>query len=114
MYNEYQKRQRTTLSNKQTAFLKTYFYHNTFPTKQERDMVARKIDVSSRTVQIWFQNMRQKVKNKCPETETKEDFNKFCDLQLLAETAAEILERKKRHIRIKNENEDKSGKDIFY
>ncbi|KRH93038.1 putative Homeodomain-like, Homeodomain-related, Homeobox protein [Pseudoloma neurophilia] len=106
---EIKKRQRTILTNEQTRYLQTYFFHNTFPTKEERDIVARKLNMPPRTIQIWFQNMRQKVKNK-----SDKDVNEFRPLDLLADEAIKILERKKRlrfhteheHGVIKNDNSD--------
>lgn len=93
--NEYKKRQRTILSNEQTKYLQNYFYHNTFPSKEERDGVAKRLGMQPRTIQIWFQNMRQKVKNRTIDLQNSYK-KKFDALQLLAEGASMILEGRKK------------------
>lgn len=92
-FNDTKKRQRTILSVEQTKFLQNYFFHNTFPSKDERDEVAKKLGMPQRTIQIWFQNMRQKVKNRCNE---KTSHRQFEPLYLLAKSATQILADRKR------------------
>ncbi|KAH6691432.1 homeobox domain-containing protein [Plectosphaerella plurivora] len=55
-----QKRQRATQD--QLAILEIEFNKNPTPTAQVRDRIADEIDMTERSVQIWFQNRRAKIK----------------------------------------------------
>jgi len=54
------KRNRTT--PEQLLILEEAFLKNPTPTSQVRDAIAEKVEMSSRSVQIWFQNRRAKLK----------------------------------------------------
>lgn len=56
------KRSRTVLTPFQTRYLQSVLEKTYFPTQIQRDEISRAINVPSRTVQIWFQNQRQKAK----------------------------------------------------
>lgn len=88
------KKHRTILTIEQTRYLHNFFYFNSFPTREERMVIAKKLYVPPRTIQIWFQNMRQKVKNKCFKNVKKDQLSKFDALNTLAEKATRILEMK--------------------
>ncbi|KXN66480.1 Homeodomain-like protein, partial [Conidiobolus coronatus NRRL 28638] len=53
-------RKRTTRA--QFQVLEESFLHDPKPTVQIRRLLAQKLDMSPRTVQIWFQNRRAKQK----------------------------------------------------
>lgn len=58
------KRTRTTMSNTQHNMLLKVFEMDQFPSTEVREDIARKLMLKPRTVQIWFQNQRQKMKIK--------------------------------------------------
>lgn len=55
------KRQRAT--PQQLAFLRKMFCEDPKPDQRKREQIGRKIDMTPRSVQIWFQNNRAKTKN---------------------------------------------------
>lgn len=61
---ESKKRNRTIMSNSQSTFLRNFFKKTPFPDTSTREALARHLQMKPRTVQIWFQNMRQKNKPK--------------------------------------------------
>jgi hypothetical protein len=61
---EYKKRSRTVMTPAQSKVLKRYFDINSFPSTEVREELARTLGMKPRTVQIWFQNQRQKNKNR--------------------------------------------------
>jgi len=54
------KRNRT--SPEQLLILEEAFLKNPTPNGQTRDILAERVDMSPRSVQIWFQNRRAKMK----------------------------------------------------
>jgi LIM homeobox transcription factor 1 len=56
----FQRRKRFTAE--QTEFLQTIFQRNPMPDSQTRRWMAEQLNVSPKTVQIWFQNKRAKQK----------------------------------------------------
>lgn len=61
---KFRKRNRTIMTDRQSDFLKRFFTKNPFPNTSEREELGRVLNMRPRTVQIWFQNMRQKNKSK--------------------------------------------------
>jgi len=57
----YKKRSRAT--PEQLAILEATFEKNTSPNSKLREALAEKVHMSERSIQIWFQNRRAKVKN---------------------------------------------------
>lgn len=57
------KRKRTVLTAKQHQILVRAFEDCPFPDGEQRSVLGKSLNMSSRTVQIWFQNQRQKTKN---------------------------------------------------
>ncbi|KAG0441058.1 Homeobox protein HD-3 [Dictyocoela muelleri] len=57
-----EKRNRTIMNPARSAILKKYFRINMFPSTEVREELARILDIKPRSVQIWFQNQRQKVR----------------------------------------------------
>lgn len=60
----FKKRTRTIMTPIQNSLLMKFFLIDPFPTTEIRKDLARCLDIKPRTVQIWFQNQRQKAKNK--------------------------------------------------
>lgn len=56
------KRTRTVLTPIQTKYLQKILEKTSFPNQTEREEISREINIPVRTVQIWFQNQRQKAK----------------------------------------------------
>lgn len=63
MDHTYKKRKRTVLTAKQHQILVRAFDECPFPDGEQRTVLGKTLNMSSRTVQIWFQNQRQKTKN---------------------------------------------------
>lgn len=59
----YKKRIRTVMTPAQSESLKKYFQVNNFPSTEMREAISNALGMKPRTVQIWFQNQRQKMKN---------------------------------------------------
>lgn len=51
------KKRRTTAF--QTHVLQSVYQKTAFPSTQQREDLAQKLDMSPRAVQVWFQNKRQ-------------------------------------------------------
>jgi hypothetical protein len=60
-----QARPRTSITAKQRSILTRYFECICFPSDTERSDLASILGLSERTIQIWFQNARQRL---CPKT----------------------------------------------
>jgi hypothetical protein len=60
-------RRRNRLAAEETEYLNSLFLLNPKPNRHERQKIASKLDMSERTVQIWFQNRRAKVKRSLAE-----------------------------------------------
>lgn len=56
------KRNRVSLTNVQQQTLSHALDINAFPDKEKRAQLAQQLGIEARTVQIWFQNQRQKVR----------------------------------------------------
>ncbi|KAJ3394233.1 hypothetical protein HDU92_007091 [Lobulomyces angularis] len=55
-------KKRTRASPDQLAILEDTFLQNTSPNAKMREMLAEKLSMNERSIQIWFQNRRAKVK----------------------------------------------------
>lgn len=60
--NNDEKRNRTNMNPARSELLKKYFRINMFPSTEVREELARILDIRPRSVQIWFQNQRQKFR----------------------------------------------------
>jgi len=56
-------RRRSRATPEQLAILEATFEKNTSPNSKLREVLAEKVHMSERSIQIWFQNRRAKVKN---------------------------------------------------
>jgi hypothetical protein len=73
-----QKRQRAT--QEQLVLLEVEFEKNPTPTAVVRERIAQDINMTERSVQIWFQNRRAKIKNLVKKSiENGEDSNDIPD-----------------------------------
>lgn len=88
------KRVRTVMTNYQLKMLRNIFGENQFPSTEIREEIARSIKMTPRSVQIWFQNQRQKHKNEKIELS-------YSGLDILAE-AAEIMWNIEREAKMEN------------
>ncbi len=57
------KRKRTVLTARQHKILTKSFEECAFPDAEQRIELGKALNMTPRTVQIWFQNQRQKMKN---------------------------------------------------
>lgn len=93
-YFEVKKRNRTVMSPSQSKVLKNYFLRNMFPSTEAREELAKMLGMKPRTIQIWFQNMRQKNKNRLVCVDYYDDDWADCKgLHALAEIASNLLEK---------------------
>ncbi|KAI5162097.1 hypothetical protein NEAUS03_1913 [Nematocida ausubeli] len=65
----YKKRVRTVMTPVQNESLRRYFQINPFPSSEARLSISSSLGMRPRTVQIWFQNQRQKMKHVLQEEE---------------------------------------------
>lgn len=65
----YKKRIRTVMTPAQSDSLRRYFQINPFPSSEARASISSSLGMRPRTVQIWFQNQRQKMKHVVQEEE---------------------------------------------
>ncbi|KAJ9050230.1 hypothetical protein DSO57_1003938 [Entomophthora muscae] len=54
---------RTRISPQQLKILNCIFEEKKFPDAHEREILAQQLNISPRTIQIWFQNRRQKSRS---------------------------------------------------
>lgn len=55
-------KKRTRASPEQLAILEETFQNNTSPNSKMRELLGEKLGMNERSIQIWFQNRRAKVK----------------------------------------------------
>ncbi|WUR02766.1 homeobox domain-containing protein 6 [Vairimorpha necatrix] len=100
------KRVRTVMDANQSKILIDSFLKNSFPSTELRDELSRSLKIKSRTIQIWFQNQRQKIKNKNLALSKNEDEYPgmpFRSLNILATAAVATLYEKE----MNKEDDDK-------
>lgn len=61
-YNFEKKRNRTKMNNKQFSILREAFIKDIFPHSEKRKELANQLGLPQKTIQIWFQNQRQRAK----------------------------------------------------
>eukprot|EP01088_Endostelium_zonatum_P020060 TRINITY_DN7217_c0_g1_i1.p1 TRINITY_DN7217_c0_g1~~TRINITY_DN7217_c0_g1_i1.p1 ORF type:complete len:326 (+),score=111.98 TRINITY_DN7217_c0_g1_i1:157-1134(+) len=67
------KKKRRRLTNEQLATLESIFDKDTMPSTQVRNQLADNLDMTPRSVQIWFQNKRAKLKRNSQNPGAKEE-----------------------------------------
>lgn len=65
--NENKKRTRTNKGNYHRKVLYECFAKDQFPSTENREELSRLLGLTPRTIQIWFQNQRQKNKIRKPD-----------------------------------------------
>ncbi|KAI9291940.1 homeobox-domain-containing protein, partial [Neoconidiobolus thromboides FSU 785] len=60
--SDYRNGRRSRASREQVAILEESFKSNNQPSAKARELLAKKLNMPERTVQIWFQNRRAKIK----------------------------------------------------
>ncbi len=61
-------KRRRRLSNEETRYLQEAFNQNQRPNSENRAIIANKLGLSNRAIQIWFQNRRAKLKKDSQDT----------------------------------------------
>lgn len=62
--NKSTRRSRTVMTAYQSKLLHDFFDRNPFPSTEMREDLSKSLGMKPRTIQIWFQNQRQKTKNR--------------------------------------------------
>lgn len=100
------RRKRTVLTAKQHRILRKYFDDCPFPDSAQRSELGKSLEMSSRTVQVWFQNQRQKKRALDRDIRMPMgDFDLYGPLKRLAEAAC--IEYQKR-LKFKKEKAQES------
>ncbi|KAJ1969467.1 hypothetical protein H4R34_006160, partial [Dimargaris verticillata] len=58
------RRTRTVTTPYQARVLNYVLMQTSFPSTEQREQLAKRLGMTPRTVQVWFQNQRQKAKNR--------------------------------------------------
>lgn len=69
---ESKKRKRTVLTVKQHKVLTKFFEECAFPDSEQRISLGSTLNMTPRTVQIWFQNQRQKIRSQCSDSKSSQ------------------------------------------
>ncbi len=69
------RRKRTVLSAKQHRILSKFFLECAFPDAEQRMRLGKVLEMTPRTVQIWFQNQRQKIRTNIGDQKSSFDFD---------------------------------------
>lgn len=97
--NRSTRRSRTVMSAYQSKLLHDFFDRNPFPSTEMREDLSKSLGMKPRTIQIWFQNQRQKTKNRKESTirwEFRDRGVEYRALNILATVSITMLyERKK-------------------
>lgn len=60
------RKNRIRMSNLQQSVLNFFFQVNQFPDSRQRDVLSKFLNIEAHSIQIWFQNQRQKWKMNKP------------------------------------------------
>lgn len=97
--NKKGRRSRTVMTTYQSKLLHEFFEKNAFPSTEMREELSASLGMKPRTIQIWFQNQRQKTKSKKESVviwEFRHRNGEYRSLNILANVAITMLiERKK-------------------
>lgn len=81
-------RKRTRTSPEQLAVLEKSFSLNPSPNNRVREQLAHQLGMPERSIQIWFQNRRAKVKNQAKRSVQMQDSTLYMQQQYAASAAA--------------------------
>ncbi|CAO3660245.1 unnamed protein product [Rhizopus stolonifer] len=81
-------RKRTRTTPEQLAILEKSFNHNPSPNSRIREQLSFQLGMPERSIQIWFQNRRAKVKNQVKRTMQAQDKTLYMQQQYAANAAA--------------------------
>ena len=81
-------RKRTRTSPEQLAVLEKSFSINPSPNNRVREQLAHQLGMPERSIQIWFQNRRAKVKNQAKRSAQLQDSTLYMQQQYAANAAA--------------------------
>ncbi|KAI8071111.1 uncharacterized protein B0P05DRAFT_549638 [Gilbertella persicaria] len=81
-------RKRTRTSPEQLAILEKSFSLNPSPNNRVREQLAHQLGMPERSIQIWFQNRRAKVKNQAKRSAQLQDSTLYMQQQYAASAAA--------------------------
>ncbi|KAI8366911.1 hypothetical protein BD560DRAFT_400483 [Blakeslea trispora] len=81
-------RKRTRTSPEQLAVLEKSFSMNPSPNNRVREQLAHQLGMPERSIQIWFQNRRAKVKNQAKRSAQLQDSTLYMQQQYAANAAA--------------------------
>ena len=80
------RKRRSRTSDHQLTLLQEAFLFETMPCSTYRDLLSKALGLSSRSIQIWFQNRRQKIKSLSNESQkTAYDLKKQTTNKVLKE-----------------------------
>lgn len=114
--HESRKRSRTIMTVGQNRTLMQYFEVNRFPSAEVREELSKILNMKPRTIQIWFQNQRQKTRNrsgaKIHDSNVKDKNGyailekHFKKLYVLASVAICEIRKREREVRLKSDKQD--------
>ncbi|KAI8638661.1 hypothetical protein BD408DRAFT_446578 [Parasitella parasitica] len=81
-------RKRTRTSPEQLAVLEKSFISNPSPNNRVREQLSHQLGMPERSIQIWFQNRRAKVKNQAKRSVQAQDSTPYMQQQYAASAAA--------------------------
>ncbi|KAI8974931.1 hypothetical protein BDB01DRAFT_853586 [Pilobolus umbonatus] len=81
-------RKRTRTTSEQLAVLEKSFSINPAPNNRVREQLSHQLSMPERSIQIWFQNRRAKVKNQAKRSVQMQDTNVLLKQQFAASAAA--------------------------
>jgi len=95
--NEPKKRKRTT--PEQVAILTSTFEKNSLPTPKQRKMIAQQTGMTTRAIQVWFQNKRAKLRTKQkPRPKTQKQTSSKVKLPCILKHVQELMANPEQHL----------------
>ncbi|KAF5368446.1 hypothetical protein D9758_002273 [Tetrapyrgos nigripes] len=74
-YDDFEE-QRQSFNNDYIPFLQRYFEYDSYPTAQDREIMAQKSGMTARQIEVWFQNHRRVAKKTGAKITKREDTSK--------------------------------------
>lgn len=97
MQTTHMRKSRTTMTPDQSRALMSSFARDAFPSTSAREKLSKALGISPRSVQIWFQNQRQKARSSARALHRQEQHKRCCcsncsrKLYVLAAAAARTI-----------------------